>query len=132
MNGHGVENIQNLIKDRAYQRELLELLCSLTAEKIDGGETRLVAAIDDREAARRAIAFRRKHGLLVDPNADDLIYVIGLHQALIRHRALTRASAEGDMLARARINYSEHWLIRQGKGTDVDKLFNPKPEQTNG
>jgi hypothetical protein len=113
-NGH-VLLATDLVKHRFYQEELIRLLRSLTEEGSDG---RLRAAMTDTEAAIAAVKFRMKHGLEVLA-VDPLIYAIGLHRARIRHKAMTPAEK----------NYSEHWLIREGHGTDVDTLFNPKPEK---
>ena len=107
--------VTDLVKDGAYQEELVTLMRSLTVEGPDG---RLRAAKTDAEAFDAIVRFRRRHGLqLLD--CDPLYYVIGLHRARIRHTAMTPAE----------VSWSEHWLIRQEHGTDVDTEFNPKPEK---
>lgn len=123
-NGHAV--VTDLVRHRAYQRELLALLYSLTNEDANGNVT---AACDDRIATAKAVLFRVRHGLLVDTSVDPIVYLIGLHRALIRHKTIVAKSLKGDMEARGKINYSEHWLIRNGHRCDVDTLFNPKPEE---
>ena len=54
-----------------------------------------------------------------------------LLEALVcAHRAAEKIPPDQDaMKARGIINYSEHWLIRGGHGTDVDTEFNPKPPE---
>jgi hypothetical protein len=126
-NGHILAT--DLVRHAAYQRELLVLIHSLTEEGPDG----IVRAALKRPLELDAcIAFRRCHGLLVDPNVDPLIYLVGIHRATIRHPVLMRAAEKippdaDAMRARGIINYSEHWLIRRGLGTDVDTEFNPAP-----
>jgi hypothetical protein len=104
----------DLVRHGAYQAELVRLMRSLTRETADG---RVVAAMTDAQAFDAIVKFRRAHGLVL-LDCDPLYYVIALHRARIRHKAMTPAE----------VNWSEHWLIRQDKGTDVDTEFNPKPE----
>jgi len=127
-NGHGLPLIQNLIRERAYQQELVELMCSLTQEDANG---RVTAAKTAPAAIDAIIAFRRKHGLAI-LDCDPAFYLIAMHRAIIRHpklkeRADKMPPDEDAMRARGVINWSEHWLIRNGYGTDVDTEFNPKP-----
>lgn len=126
---NGTPLVTDLVRDRAYQRELLALMSSLTVEGPDG---RLREAKSDAQAFDAIVRFRRRHGLPI-LDTDPLHYVIGLHRAIIRHRALVtrarKAPPDDDaMRARSLINYSEHWLIRRGYGCDVDTEFNPQPE----
>jgi len=117
----------DLVRHAAYQTELLRLMYALTNEDANGNIT---AAFDERTATSMAVLFRRRHGLLIDDAIDPIVYLIGIHRALIRHKTLQARSADGDMTARGKINYSEHWLIRNGHRCAVDELFNPKPEQS--
>lgn len=128
MNKPGLD-IFDLVRDRAYQRELLELMASLTQEGSDGA---VRAAKTDPEAFSDIIKFRRKHGLKII-EAPPEYYLAGLHRAIIRHPHFTEAAevfppTPDAMRARGVINYSEHWLIRQGYGCGVDDEFNPKPD----
>lgn len=107
----------DLVRHRAYQEELIRLMRSLTMEVIEGGEKRLKAAMTDAKAFSAIVVFRRRHGMPI-VECDPAYYLIGLHRARIRHRMMTPAE----------VNYSEHWLIRQGHRCDVDTEFNPKPE----
>ncbi len=122
--------IADLVRDRAYQAELIALMQSLTCEGADGA---VRAGLTDAQAFDAIVTFRRRHGLpLFD--VDPLYYLIGLHRAIIRHahfmRAAEKIPPDADaMRARGIINYSEHWLIRQGYGTDVDTEFNPQPDR---
>jgi hypothetical protein len=145
-NGYAASGITDLVARAAYQRELAALMQSLTEEGPDGA---VRAAKSDAQAWDAIIAFRRAHvmPLLTDEQAADaarkmkpgevvdprLVYLVGLHRAIIRHPAFVRAAEKippdaDAMKARGVINYSEHWLIRQGFGCDVDTQFNPKPQ----
>lgn len=127
---NGVPPITDLVRHRSYQDDLLALMTSLTEEGPAGA---MRAAKTDSEAFDAIVAFRRRWRMAVlddDPNCQPLYYVAGLHRAIIRHRyfvAAARGVGPDALKARGIINYSEHWLIRQGYGTDVDTEFNPKP-----
>lgn len=105
----------DLVRDRAYQEELVTLMRSLTVEGPDGS---LRAAKTDAQAFDAIVKFRRRHGLAL-LECDPSYYVIAMHRARIRHPAMTPAE----------VNWSEHWLIRQEHGCAVDTEFNPKPEK---
>lgn len=110
----------DLVRHAEYQRELVALMHALTEEVIEGGEKRLKQRYSDATAMALAIFFRRRHGLPVDEHVDPMIYLVGLHRARIRHRAMSAAE----------VNWSEHWLIRNEFGCDVDALYNPRPVNT--
>jgi hypothetical protein len=127
-NGRSFIDIRALVRHRAFQKELLTLMASLTEEGWDG---RVRAAKSDAAAFAAIVAFRRRHGLRI-LDCDPSYYLAGLHRAIIRHphfvdRAEKMPPDEDAMRARGIINYSEHWLVRHGLNCDVDSEFNPAP-----